>query len=182
VCVPGTHRHVTAEQAAPLAGAARRAGILPVAVLRDAPLGVASDLAMLLNLHAVQLHGREDVEYVRSLRRQLHGSCEIWTAASVGRESLGGRSGDRMLFDNGDGGTGKSFDWRVIGGHPVLARSILAGGIGPANARAAAAVGAYAIDVGSAVDTVPGIKSAAKIGALFEALRPPAGEQQRQCA
>ena len=182
VCVPGSHRHVTAEQAAPLAGAVRRAGMLPVAVLRDAPLGVAADLAMLLNLHAVQLHGREDVEYVRSLRRQLHGSCEIWTAASVGRDSLAGRSGDRMLFDNGDGGTGRSFDWQAVRKHPALPRSIVAGGIGPANARSAAALGAYAIDVGSAVDTVPGLKSPAKIAALFEALRPEAREQQRQCA
>ena len=36
------------------------------------------------------------------------------------------------------------------------AQSIVAGGIGPANARAAASLGAYAIDVGSALDAAPG--------------------------
>ena len=34
--------------------------------------------------------------------------CEIWTAVSVGREPLASRGGDRLLFDNGDGGSGRS--------------------------------------------------------------------------
>ena len=182
VCVPGSYRHVTADQAAPIAGTARRAGMLPVAVLRDAPLAVASDLATLLNLHAVQLHGREDSDYVRQLRRQLPESCEIWTALSVGRDPPSGRGGDRLLFDNGDGGTGRTFDWRMVRRHPRLAQSVVAGGIGPTNVASAAALGAYAIDVGSSVDMVPGLKSAAKIGALFEALRPNSRKPQRQCA
>jgi phosphoribosylanthranilate isomerase len=59
---------------------------------------------------------------------------------------------------------------------------LLAGGIGPANARAAAAVGAYAIDVGSSTDALPGVKSERKIRALFEALRPDSRQEQRLCA
>jgi indole-3-glycerol phosphate synthase/phosphoribosylanthranilate isomerase len=69
-----------------------------------------ADLATLLNLHAVQLHGNEDVEYVRALRRQLSQDCEIWTAVSVGRSPHPNRGGDRILFDNGNGGTGRIFD------------------------------------------------------------------------
>ena len=182
VFVPGSPRHVTAEAAAPLAGTARRLGVLPVGVFRDAPLRIVADIASLLNLHAVQLHGHEDVEYVAALRRELRGSCEVWTAVSVGRELLTGRGGDRIVFDNGDGGSGASFDWRLIERHPELRRAIVAGGIGAHNARAARQVGAYAIDVGSALDEAPGRKSPSKTAALFESLRPACRQRLSACA
>ena len=153
--------------------------MLPVGVFRNAPLPIVADLTTLLNLHAVQLHGSEDPGYAAELRRQLPEECEIWTAVSVGRRALARRGGDRQLFDNGAGGTGRSFDWQLVRGHPALARGLVAGGIGPANAPAAAALGPYAIDVGSAVDALPGIKSAPKIQALFEALRPMCRQEAR---
>jgi indole-3-glycerol phosphate synthase/phosphoribosylanthranilate isomerase len=182
VFVPGSPRHVTAEEAAPLAGTVRRSGVLPVGVFRDAPLSIAADIATLLNLHAVQLHGREDLEYVRALRRELPPQSEIWTALSVGREPPVGRGGDRLLFDNADGGSGRTFDWRLVERHPDLEDALIAGGIGPYNAPAARRFGAYAIDVGSSVDVQPGRKSPEKIAALFDALRPPCREQLRACA
>ncbi len=182
VFVPGSPRHVSAKQAAPLAGQARRRGIRPVGVFRDAPLAVAADIATLLDLHAVQLHGREDEEYVNALRRQLPPRCEVWTAVSVGRDSLHRAGGHRLLFDNGDGGSGSRFDWRLIRDHPRLDQALVAGGIGPANARRAAALGAYAIDAGSALDAAPGLKSALAIRGLFEALRPESRTELRACA
>ena len=182
VFVPGSPRHVTALEAAPLAGTVRRSGMLPVGIFRDAPLSVAADVATLLNLHAVQLHGHEDLEYVRALRRELPRDCEIWTAVSVGREPLNSRGGDRLVFDNADGGSGRSFDWSLVRKHPALNDALIAGGIGPHNARSARDLGAYAIDVGSAVDLRPGVKSAQKIEAMFDALRAPCREQLRECA
>ena len=182
VFVPGSPRHVTADEAAPLAGSARRAGMLPAGVFRDAPLRTVADIATLLNLHAVQLHGREDMDYVRSLRGELPQPCEVWTAISVGREPLIDRGGDRLVFDNGAGGSGTMFDWMQIAGHPALGRALVAGAIGVESARAAQRLGAYAIDVGSSVDAAPGRKSPDKIAALFEALRPPSRQRLRQCA
>ena len=182
IFVPGTPRYVSAEAATPLAAAARKSGILPVGVFRDAPTKVVTDLAMALGLHAVQLHGQEDREYVQALRDELPKACEIWTALGVGRYPLTSRGGDRLLFDNADGGSGNSFDWSAVSNHPDLPRALIAGGIGPHNARAASALGAYAIDIGSAVDERPGRKSTEKIAALFEALRPTSRERLRQCA
>ena len=182
VFAPGTPRHVTATQAAPLAGVARGSGMLPVGVFRNAPVSTVGDIATLLNLHAVQLHGREDREYVRALRRELSRDCEIWTALSVAREPLIDRGGDRLLFDNGAGGTGRKFDWSLLKGHADLGRALIAGGIDPANARAARSLGGYAIDVGSAVDLRPGVKSPRLIAHLFEALRAPGRGEVRQCA
>ena len=182
VFVPGSPRHVTGQEAAPLAGVARKSGMLPVGVFADAPLRIVSDLATLMNLHAVQLHGHEDVEYVHALRRQLPPTCEIWTALSVGREPLVGRGGDRLVFDNANGGSGLSFDWSLVERHPELPKGIVAGGIGAHNANAARRLGAYAIDVGSAVDERPGRKSPEKIAALFDALRPTDRQRLRECA
>jgi indole-3-glycerol phosphate synthase/phosphoribosylanthranilate isomerase len=182
VFVPGSPRHVTADEAAPLAGHARKSGMLPVGVFRDASLRTVADSATLLNLHAVQLHGHEDREYVGALRRELAAGSEIWTALSVGRDPLVSRGGDRLMFDNGEGGSGRPFDWAEIEGHPELAKAVIAGGIGAHNARAAQALGAYAIDAGSAVDLKPGHKSSHKIAALFDSLRHPSRQHLRACA
>lgn len=178
VFVSSSTRHVTAVEAAPLAGLARNAGMLPVGVFQDAPLPVVVDVATLLNLHAVQLHGSEESDYVGRLKREL--TCEIWTAVMPGLAAR--RHGDRSVFDSGPGGTGRTFDWQLVRGDERLQSGLLAGGIGPANARSAAAMGAYAIDVGSATDERPGLKSPRKIRALFEALRPDCRLEHRQCA
>jgi indole-3-glycerol phosphate synthase/phosphoribosylanthranilate isomerase len=182
VFVPESIRHVTAREMLPLAGLARDFGMLSVGVFRDAPSGAVADISARLDLHAVQLHGSEDAEYASSLRRRLPRSCEIWTAVSVGREPLVSRGGDRLVFDHGEGGTGRTFDWRRVRGHPELQRAIVAGGIGPHNAVAARRLGAYAIDVGSAMEGAPGRKSPERIATLFEALRPRCREQVRACA
>ena len=182
VFVPGSPRHVTADEAAPLAGIARRSSVLPIGVFQDAPIGIVADIATLINLHAVQLHGSEEPGYVRALRRELPPSCEVWTSLSVGREPFDGRGGDRILFDNDKGASGASFDWSLIKDHPELPRGIVAGGIGPNNAVAARQLGAFAIDVGSSIDLLPGTKSHEKIAALFEALRPKSRKRLRECA
>ena len=179
VMVPDSPRGVTFGQAlrlAPLHPA-------PVGVFRNAPLEKVAEAAIMMGLVAVQLHGDEDAAYIRQLARRLPSVCEIWKAIEVGRSAPGGfDAADRLLFDSGPGGTGKGFDWSLIRGHPKLSRAIVAGGIGAHNARAAQCLGAYAIDVGSAVDERPGRKSPEKIAALFEALRPSSGQGLRACA
>ena len=182
IFVPGSVRRVTAARAAPLADHARKAGILPVGVYRDASIAAVAEMAALLTLHAVQLHGDENAEYVASLRRELPRETEIWKAVSVGRDPLRAHKADRLLFDNGGGGTGRTFDWSRIGGHADLPRAIVAGGIGPHNAREARELGSHAIDVGSALDEQPGAKSPQRIRALFDALRQPCRQEIAQCA
>jgi indole-3-glycerol phosphate synthase/phosphoribosylanthranilate isomerase len=110
-------------------------------------------------------------------------SCEIWKAVRVDREPAAAfDAADRLLFDNGEGGTGQSFEWDLVRAHPNLAEGLVAGGIGPHNAAQARSLGAYAIDVGSRVEDAPGRKSPEKIRALFDALRSPCREPVRACA
>jgi indole-3-glycerol phosphate synthase / phosphoribosylanthranilate isomerase len=179
VFVPESPRAVSLGQAFALAGA----GPASVGIFRNAPVMEVAETATILGLDGVQLHGREDADYVRSLARRLPGDCEIWKALPVEAslpESFD--AADRLLFDSGPGGTGRPFDWSLVGGHPRLRSALVAGGIGPANARAATEVGAYAIDVGSTVESRRGVKSPEKIRGLFDALRPQSRQELRICA
>jgi indole-3-glycerol phosphate synthase/phosphoribosylanthranilate isomerase len=179
VFVPESPRAISLGEAFRLTGT----GPKRVGIFRDAPIAEVAQTATVLGLAAVQLHGEEDAGYVRSLARRLPGDCEIWKALAVGTlqpESFD--AADRLIFDSGPGGTGRTFDWSLIGKHPRLGTAVIAGGIGPANAREAASLGAYAIDVGSAVDARRGVKSPQKIRALFDALRPQSRQELLQCA
>ncbi len=168
-----------------LADAFRVGGTRPkrVGVFRNAPLANIAETASVAGLAAVQLHGDEDASYVRALARRLPVDCEIWKALTVSSSPpCKFEAADRLLFDSGSGGSGRSFDWAAVKNHPRLSESLVAGGIGPANACEAAAVGAFAIDVGSAVDESPGVKSPRAIHALFESLRPRSRQELKQCA
>ncbi len=158
VFVPGTPRAVTVEQALAMIAEVDNHPPL-VGVFRDAAAQFVIDIARQLPLAAVQLHGGDLVE----------AAPETWAVEAPGDPV---QAADRILFDNGRGGTGETFDWASIANRPELPRALLAGGIGVHNAVAAQKVGAFAIDVGSAMDEVPGVKSHAKFAQLFDTLRP----------
>ena len=65
------------------------------------------------------------------------------------------------------GGTGESFDWDWITS-VTDKRIFLAGGIDPANIKAALNVGTYGIDLCSGVEKQPGIKDHPRLRLLFE--------------
>lgn len=133
------------------------------------------EAARSLELGAVQLHGEESEAYIRELKPRLPEGCELWRAARV-RGALPSRGGaDRLLLDaysaGARGGTGARFDWSALDGVEDKDSIIVAGGITAENAAEAGALGAFAIDVSSGVESAPGQKDAAKIAALFRALR-----------
>jgi len=168
VFVPGTPRDLTLDLALEAIAGAKYASPL-VAVFRNQVPEFAGELP----LHAIQLHhAAHDARSVTD--------AKTWFAETPGDAV---RTADRIVFDNGPGGTGTAFDWSMIAHRPELPAALLAGGIGAHNALAAQAVGAFAIDIGSAMDETPGVKSHRKIAALFDTLRP-ASRRTRlvQCA
>ncbi len=179
-------RRVSLERARVLAASTA----LPlVGVFRDAQVRDMAEAASTLGLAAVQLHGSESPAQVRELRAALPPAVEIFRAIAVDVDGEGPALGDepsatRLLFDartaQGSGGTGRSFAWARIAAHPRLPTAFVAGGIGPENAAAARAVGAYGVDVGSGVESAPGRKSRAKLEALFGALRAPSRRNGRE--
>jgi len=186
VMVPNTPRAIHGAQADELAKAGRESGIPLVGVFRNEKVEQVAQLAHRLGFSVVQLHGQEDAGYIKALRSMLPESCEIWAASAVADDVPEPRAGaDRTLFDTAlggkSGGTGLPFDWSRVSGRSDLGGSILAGGLKPGNARAAAALGAFALDVGSGVEISPGRKDAGKLNAFFEALRLPVRGERPTC-
>jgi indole-3-glycerol phosphate synthase/phosphoribosylanthranilate isomerase len=116
-----------------------------------------------LGLVAVQLHGSEDQHYIDTLRKQLPDSVQIWKALSVG-DTLPARDlnhVDKYVFDNGQGGSGKRFDWSLLSGQ-TLDNVLLAGGLGADNCVEAAKTGCAGLDFNSGVESEPGKKTPIK--------------------
>jgi indole-3-glycerol phosphate synthase/phosphoribosylanthranilate isomerase len=164
---------------------------LPVKITAVADAADRRTLADLegLDFDELQLHGETDEAFLRSLRIQFKGKTligvyamnDLTEAEKKARAAqidglLEKKLIDRALLDaankNGQtGGTGKTVDFDVIRlfRHPEAV--LLAGGLNPANARAAAASLAAGLDFNSGLETAPGIKSAALIARAFGALR-----------
>jgi phosphoribosylanthranilate isomerase len=90
-------------------------------------------------------------------------------------EELGKIEASAYLLDAFDpdrpGGTGRTFDWKAAREAMHYGPIILAGGLTPANvARAVREVRPFAVDVASGVESAPGIKDSAKLGAFFAAV------------
>lgn len=174
VFVPSSPRAVTIDRVLGLVAAGLPVPPL-VAVVQDQLLTGVLDIVRELPLAAVQLHGSESPDYIARVRSAFDG--EIWLAE---RPGIGPRTGgERTLYDSGSG-SGRTFDWASLRGQEGF---VLAGGIGVHNARAALATGAYAIDVGSAMDREPGTKDHGRIAALFDELRPRSRKERlSECA
>ncbi|MGM3173194.1 bifunctional indole-3-glycerol-phosphate synthase TrpC/phosphoribosylanthranilate isomerase TrpF [Dickeya lacustris] len=169
IFVPQSPRHVTTSQARQVMAAAP---LRYVGVFRDAPVSDILTTVATLGLAVVQLHGKEDGEYIATLRQQLPTHCQIWQAQSVNGTlpPLTIPHVDRVLLDNAQGGSGQRFDWSLLTG-PELSQVMLAGGISPHNVAQAARLGCAGLDINSGVESQPGIKDAQKIAAVFQALR-----------
>lgn len=118
----------------------------------------------------VQLHGCEDEEYIRGLRKMTDASI---IKAFVLRDgsmisSIEACGADMVLLDAGMG-SGKTFDWSLAS--KVERDYILSGGLTPDNvAEAVGELSPYGVDVSSGVET-DGFKDNGKISRFLSAAR-----------
>jgi phosphoribosylanthranilate isomerase len=144
-------------------------GITPVGVFRNAPLADVAALYRQGVVTVAQLHGDEDATYIADLKRL----CAVpvikaVTVLSGGDAARAGASeADFLLLDSG-GGTGLTFDWRLIGRREKP--FFLAGGIGLDNIGRALDERPYAVDISSGAET-EGVKDGDKMVALVRAVR-----------
>lgn len=147
-----------------------------VGVFADEAIQKIADYASKLKLSTVQLHGHESPRYIAELKTVLPQSIQIWKAHSVSRQlpDFSQWEVDKHLLDtqvgHQSGGTGRSFDWQLLRQRD-LSRVILAGGLNPDNAAAAASLGCAGLDFNSGLETAPGIKSLTAIQRAMQALR-----------
>lgn len=154
VFAPKSRRYVFPEKAAELKRMLDP-GIRAAGVFVDEKPQVIESLVSQGVIDAVQLHGREDEEYIQDLRKRL-GNTLIIQAFSIRSEWDAKRaeesSADLILADSPGGGTGEVFDWGLLSkvGRPYF----LAGGLNPDNAGDAVnALAPYGVDVSSGIET-----------------------------
>lgn len=125
-----------------------------------------------VGLAAVQLHGNEDAEYIRSLQNRT--SVEIVKAVRVRSiEDVAHLPSYAVLLDAFSatefGGTGEIFDWNIaLAAKEKVSKLYLAGGLNAENiVEAVCTVRPYAVDVASGVESSPGIKDHKKMEAFI---------------
>lgn len=146
-------------------------GIVPVGVFVDAPLAEITALVHAGVIGQVQLHGSENEAFIHAVQQSA--GCPVIRAISMAQagdaQAYAGSAADFLLLDTGRGGTGRTFDWRLIG---RLERPFfLAGGLNPDNlAEAIRTVAPYGVDLSSGVET-GGFKDPALVLAAVQAVR-----------
>ena len=166
---PKSHRSLTIRQADRLKSQLSEK-IRAVGVLVDQPLETAIQAAARIQPAVLQLHGRENEEYIRRLRAAT--GLEIWKVFQVrdpsGLEAARSCGADAVLLDNGYG-SGQVFDWSAVSGfdRPF----ILAGGLTPENiCEAIKCLHPAVVDLSSGVETGR-LKDREKILAVIQAVR-----------
>ena len=167
---PGSRRSVDRRELRELAGKLGKE-IISAGVFVNAPAELVAELLEEGTLGVAQLHGQEDAAYIRRLRRltdkPLIQAFSIRTKEDV-RRALESEA-DYLLFDQGRGGTGLTFDWSLI--LEVTRPFFLAGGLGEGNLeKAVLKVRPWAVDLSSSLET-DGRKAPEKIRRAAELVR-----------
>ncbi len=136
---------------------------------------VAADAAA-LGVRRVQPHGLSDAG-VRALADEglvVHRVIQVPEAA--GRLPAFRAPGDSegpLVFDVGGGGSGRSFDWRILG-EVAPPRAFIAGGLRPDNVAGLLPRRPWGVDVSSGVEASPGVKDPDRMRRFFDCLGCPA--------
>ena len=144
------------------------------------------------HLDAVQLHGHESDEYCRSLSLLLKEDenfhrVEIIKAFGIDAGMDFGilehylQEVDFFLFDTKTaehGGSGYTFDWKILDGYPYDKPYFFSGGLILENLDAIKTISdsrLYAVDLNSRFETEPGLKDIHKLKLAFNKLKIPSG-------
>ncbi|MCL1862093.1 MAG: phosphoribosylanthranilate isomerase [Defluviitaleaceae bacterium] len=162
-----SRRKVSPKQAQELKSALQKE-IQAVGVFVNEPIENILSLVQNHTIDIVQLHGTEDESYILTLRKKT--TAPIIKAIPIQKsgdaQSWQNTSADYLLLDNKTGGTGKAFDWGLIG--TIDKPFFLAGGLSPENvALAVSQVKPYAVDVSSGVENKNNQKCATLINSFL---------------
>jgi phosphoribosylanthranilate isomerase len=145
-----------------------------VGVFVDEDINTVRKIADRCRLDCIQLHGNEDINYCKELKKYYK---IIKVIRVKGRGSFSGYSGydaDAFLLDtykaDRAGGTGLKFDWDLALSAKKMGKPIiLSGGLNPVNITKAIKMAApYAVDVSSGVESSPGNKDNRLMKAFIE--------------
>lgn len=181
-----TRRKISAAQAKQFREALD-AEIPAVGVFVNEDISVIASLVQDGCIDMIQLHGEEDVDYIRRLRE----ICDVPVIKAIKVQTVeqirqaAALPVDYLLLDTYRkgvlGGTGEAFDWELLREAKAAAGDtaegelfgkpyFLAGGLHAGNLREAAALGSYGLDISSGIET-DGSKNFIKMVEVMKLLR-----------
>ena len=179
-----SQRQVSPAQACEIASAVKQSSDTTkmVGVFVNAPASDVNRIADFCALDWVQLSGDESWEYcrevvkpvIKAIRIDRQSPEELYAELSAGGKLLPPQRFITLLDSQVEGkygGTGESFDWKLVQQVAKRFPVIIAGGLDPKNvAKLIERVAPWGVDVSSGVET-GGVKDIAKIGTFIEAVR-----------
>ena len=148
--------------------------VLVVAVVAWSGLEELRTLRDRTGVGCLQLHGDVPDAALEELLPHAYRAVPVARADDV---VLAGQApGEYVMVDakvdGALGGTGHTFDWRLVVELARKRKLVLAGGLRPENvARAIALVHPFCVDVASGVESAPGIKDLDRVRAFVDAVR-----------
>ena len=125
------------------------------------------------NLNFIQLHGDEDENFIKDLRKNVKKEVKLIKVFRVGETfnfqfSIFNSLVDYFLFDTDSkafGGTGQTFDWQILNEIEIPIPYFLSGGISLENIHQRSTINhqPLALDINSKFETEPGSKDLEKI-------------------
>lgn len=156
--VPTSPRFITADMARSIL-AAVPSSLMTVGVFRDRPAAEVIDATRSLGLNAAQLHGDESPAVTAEVASMVRTVIKAVRADAESLRTCGKHGADIILVDAAEPGSGRTFDWTLVGDLVSGHRILLAGGLRPANvAQAIAAVRPWGVDAASGIESQPGQK------------------------
>lgn len=174
-----SRRYVTLEAAAELK-LRLDPGISAVGVFADEAYETVAGLLNDGIIDIAQLHGGEDENYIKELRRMTDKPVIKAFRVDTAQDIMAAKqsSADYVLLDSGSGGTGTVFDWDMI--QSFERPFFLAGGLGVHNVKnAVKTFHPYAVDVSSGIETA-GRKDERKMTEFVHAVRSVKGKEEIQ--
>jgi phosphoribosylanthranilate isomerase len=167
-------RCVSPSQAAALV-AALPPFVSVVGLFVDADAGEVRATVAEARCHLLQFHGSEPPEFCAQFELPYVKAVRVRSGVDLLQYARAYRDAKGLLLDayvdGTHGGTGTSFDWKLIP-RSIPLPVILSGGLNPQNVeQAVRAVRPWAVDVSSGVEAAPGIKDAARIAAFMSGVR-----------
>lgn len=135
------------------------------------------EIAENADLNFIQLHGDEDEIFISELKEKLNSKIKIIKVVRIGNQSFDELQKtinyqpstiNYLLFDTDSkafGGTGKSFDWKILNEIKILLPYFLSGGISLENIHQVSTIShrPFALDINSKFEIEPGNKDIEKI-------------------
>ena len=142
------------------------------------------DFSVKANLNFIQLHGDEDDHYIANLKNNLPNQIKMIKVIRIGNqtsEELQKNINQQpstinyLLFDTDSkafGGTGKTYDWKILNEVEISIPYFLSGGISLENVHQIPTINTqpFSLDINSKFELEPGIKDLIKIKQLYEKL------------